>query len=84
MSALTDCDCCHLGFPEDIIMPFIDDKDEFSMLCPVCALQKVRKQLENPQAVFTTEVNKARLSECISYMTLNYSDVHIPKTVLLD
>lgn len=84
MSALTDCDCCHLGFPEDIIMPFLDDKDEFSMLCPVCALQKMRKTLESPQEVFASEKNKMRLSECLAYMALHYGDVHVPKTVLLD
>ncbi len=84
MSRLLDCDCCHLGFPEDVIMPFLDDKEDHSTLCAVCALQKVRKILGDSRYMFTTVWNLKRLEECIAHMSLHYKDVKIPKSMLLD
>ena len=71
------CERCGHEFPCNMIMPFVDNEDKCSFLCPVCALTSVREVHGIPTIMFGSDRNLAKLKACQDYMTLYYSTVPI-------
>ena len=71
------CERCEYTFPCSMIMPFVDNEDKCSFLCPVCALISVREVHGIPTILFKSERNLAKLKACENYLTKHYSAVPV-------
>ena len=71
------CERCAYEFPIGMLMPFVDNEDKCSFLCPVCALISVREVHGIPTIMFKSERNLAKLKACQDYLTLHYSAVPV-------
>ncbi len=78
------CERCGYEFPCKMIMPFVDDADKCSFLCPVCALRSVREVHGIMTIMFKSEQNLAKLKACQDYLTLHYHAVKEPNPALTD
>ncbi len=72
------CERCGYDFPCEIIMPFVDNEDKCSFLCPVCALMSVREIHEIPTIMFRSARNLDKLRQCELFLSEHYGAVQVP------
>lgn len=75
------CERCGYEFPCRMIMPFVDNEDKCSFLCPVCALISVREVHNSPTIEFRSDRNLAKLKACQDYLMLHYSTAQVVEKV---